>query len=149
MRLVSGTDEILAAEAVRAAVDELVGDADRAEVLHEFSGDEYSIEDVVIAASTPPMLATHRVVVARGLSRFGTSELASLIAWFDDPCPTTDLVVEWDAGRVPRKLAEAAEAAGGQRIVADVPGGARTAGRGRKNGSLPRRSSWTPVPVLQ
>lgn len=125
MRLVSGTDEILTAEAVRAAVDELVGDADRAEVLHEFSGDEYTLEDLVIAASTPPMLATHRVVVARGLSRFATSELAHLIAWLDDPCPTTDLVLEWDSGRVPRKLAEAAEAAGGQRINSDVPGGAR------------------------
>ncbi len=125
MRLVSGTDEILTAEAVRAAVDEGVGDADRAEVLHEFSGDEYTIEDLVIAASTPPMLATHRVVVARGLSRFGASELAHLIAWLDDPCPTTDLVLEWDAGRLPRQLSTAAEAAGGQRVSSDVPGGAR------------------------
>ena len=125
MRLVSGTDEILTAEAVRAAVDELVGSADRAEVLDEFSGDEYTLEDLVISASTPPMLATHRVVVARGLSRFGTAQLASLIAWLDDPCPTTDLVLEWDAGRLPRKLAEAAEAAGGVRVSSDVPGGAR------------------------
>ena len=125
MRLISGSDEILTAEAVLAAVDDLVADADRAEVLHEFSGDEYTVEDLVIAASTPPMLATHRVVVARGLSRFGAPDLAPLIAWLDDPCPTTDLVVEWDTGRVPRKLAEAAEAAGGQRISPDVPGGAR------------------------
>ncbi len=125
MRLISGSDEILTAEAVLAAVNELVGDADRAEVLHEFSGDEYTVEDLVIAASTPPMLATHRVVVGRGLSRFGSSDLAALIAWLDDPCPTTDLVLEWDAGRIPKVLAEAAEAAGGQRISSDVPGGAR------------------------
>lgn len=125
MRLVSGTDEILTAEAVRAAVDDLVAGADRAEVLHEFSGDEYTLDDLVIAASTPPMLASHRVVVGRGLSRFGTSDLAPLIAWFSDPCPTTDLVLEWDAGRVPRSLAAAAEAAGGERISPDVPGGAR------------------------
>ncbi len=125
VRFVSGSDEILTAQAVGAAVDELVADADRAEVLHEFSGDEYTLEDLIIAASTPPMLCTHRVVVARGLSRFATAELAHLIAWLDDPCPTTDLVVEWDTGRVPRKLAEAIEAAGGQRIAADVPSGAR------------------------
>lgn len=125
MRLVSGTDEILTTEAVLAAIKDLVGDADRAEVLHEFSGDEYSLEDLVIAASTPPMLATHRVVVARGLSRFGNAELATLTAWLDDPSPTTDLVLEWDAARIPRQLTEAAEAAGGQRISSDVPGGAR------------------------
>ena len=125
VRLISGADEILTAESVRTAVTELVGDADRADVLDEFSGDEYVLADVVISASTPPMLATHRVVVARGLSRFGTAEIATLIAWLDDPCPTTDLVLEWDSGRVPRPLAQAVEAAGGQRVAADVPGGAR------------------------
>lgn len=125
VRLVSGADEILTAEAVRAAVAEFVGDAARADVLDEFSGDEYSLEDLVISASTPPMLATHRVVVARGLSRFGTADLTALIAWLDDPCPTTDLVLEWDSGRVPRSLAEAVEASGGQRVASDVPGGAR------------------------
>ena len=125
VRLISGADEILTAEAVLAAVAELVGDADRAEVLDEFSGDEYVLADVVISASTPPMLATHRVVVARGLSRFGTADVAGLIAWLDDPCPTTDLVLEWDSGRVPRQLAEAVEAAGGHRVAFDVPGGAR------------------------
>lgn len=125
VRLISGADEILAAESVRSAVAELVGDADRADVLDEFSGDEYVLADVAISASTPPMLATHRVVVARGLSRFGTAEIATLIAWLDDPCPTTDLVLEWDSGRVPRPLAQAVEAAGGQRVASDVPGGAR------------------------
>lgn len=125
VRLISGADEILTAESVRTAVTELVGDADRADVLDEFSGDEYVLADVVISASTPPMLATHRVVVARGLSRFGTGEIATLIAWLDDPCPSTDLVLEWDSGRVPRPLAQAVEAAGGQRVASDVPGGAR------------------------
>ena len=125
VRLISGADEILTAESVRTAVTELVGDADRADVLDEFSGDEYVLADVVISASTPPMLATHRVVVARGLSRFGTAEIATLIAWLDDPCPTTDLVLEWDSSRVPRPLAQAVEAAGGQRVASDVPGGAR------------------------
>ena len=125
VRLVSGADEILTAEAVLSAVAELVGDADRADVLDEFAGDEYTPADVVISASTPPMLATHRVVVARGLSRFGAAELAPLVAWLDDPCPTTDVVLEWDAGRVPRSLAEAVEAVGGQRVASDVPGGAR------------------------
>lgn len=125
VRLVSGADEILTAEAVRAAVAEFVGDADRAEVLDEFSGAEYTLNDVAISASTPPMLATHRVVVARGLSRFGAAELNPLIAWLDDPCPTTDLVLEWDSGRVPRSLAEAVAASGGHRVASDVPGGAR------------------------
>ena len=125
MRLVSGIDEILTSEAVRKAVVELVGDANRADVLDEYAGDEYTLDDVVISASTPPMLATHRVVVARGLSRFGTAGLVPLIIWLDDPCPTTDVVLEWDAGRVPKALAEAVEASGGRRVASDVPGAAR------------------------
>ena len=97
VRLVSGTDEILTAEAVRTAVSELVGDANRADVLDEYSDDQYTLSDLAISASTPPMLASHRVVVGRGLSRFGAAELTPLINWLDDPCPTTDLVLEWDA----------------------------------------------------
>ncbi|WP_420623958.1 DNA polymerase III subunit delta [Candidatus Poriferisodalis sp.] len=125
VRLISGADEILTATAVRAAVSELVDDANRADVLDEYSDDEYALPDLVISASTPPMLATHRVVVGRRLSRFGAAELTPLIDWLDDPCPTTDLVLEWDTARVPRALVEAVEAAGGQRIASDVPGGAR------------------------
>ena len=125
VRLVSGADEILSSESVRSAIAELVGDAERAEVLDEFSGDEYTLDEVVIAASTPSMLATHRVVVARGISRFGAAALAPIIAWIDDPCPTTDLVLEWDAARAPRQLAEAVETTGGQCVASDVPGGAR------------------------
>ena len=124
-RMITGADDVLVAEAVRAAVDELIGGADRSDVLNEFSGEEYSVEDLVLSASTPPMLATHRVVVGRGLGRFGAGQLEPLIAWLADPCPTTALVVEWNGGRPPRKLVEAVEAGGGQRIVADVPGGAR------------------------
>lgn len=125
VRLITGTDDVLTAQAVRAAVDELVGNAVRADVLDEFSGEEYTLEDLVISASTSPMLAPRRVVVGRGLSRFGASEFASLIAWLDDPCPTTDLILEWDAGRTPKALVTAAEAVGGQRVAAGVPGGAR------------------------
>ena len=71
------------------------------DVLDEFSGEEYSVEDLVLSASTPPMLATHRVVVGRGLGRFGAAQLEPLIAWLADPCPTTALVLEWKGGRPP------------------------------------------------
>ncbi|WP_419841344.1 DNA polymerase III subunit delta [Candidatus Poriferisodalis sp.] len=123
--LISGADEILAAEAVRAAVAEAAGEADRIDVLDEYAGEDYTLDDVVIAASTPPMLATHRVVVARGCSRFGAAGIAPLIAWLSDPCPTTDLVLEWDSSPVPRTLVTAVEQAGGSHVASGVPGGAR------------------------
>ncbi len=125
VRLISGTDEVLLAEALRSAVTEAVGTSDRFDVLDEFSGEEYVLDDVLIAASTPPMLSSHRVVVARGLSRFGSAGIAPLLAWLENPCPTTDLVLEWDAARVPRSLAQAVEAAGGERVASEIPGGAR------------------------
>ena len=57
------------AQGAREVIDRLVGDSDRNEVLTEFSGDEYLMGDVLIAASTVSMFGS-RVVVARNAARF-------------------------------------------------------------------------------
>ena len=72
IHLVKGSDPVLLNDAVVELVDRLVGDDARDEVLAEFSGDEYDLGAVVLAAQTMSMFGD-RVVVARNLARFGTA----------------------------------------------------------------------------
>ncbi len=122
--LVTGSDELLRSDAVRAAVREHLGDRDRAEVVHELSGDGLDPAAVVAAASTPPFLADRRIVVARGAEAMGSDGAQALARYLADPLPTSALVVEW-TGRVPKALTDAVKAAGGRRVTADAPGGGR------------------------
>jgi DNA polymerase-3 subunit delta len=111
-------------------VERLIGDADRTEVLSEFTGDDYTMGDVLIAASTVSMFGS-RVVVARNASRFTTDELAPLVAYLGDPAPDTVVVVVWDkpvtpgarANAVPKKLTDAIKGAGGEVHDCGLPGG--------------------------
>ena len=125
VQLFSGPDPSLLADAVRAAVEVLVGDDERALVLHDISGEDYLIEAVVDAAQTLPFLTARRVVVARALSRFNAADLAPLVAYLADPSPTTDLVLEWGSGRLPKALTDAVGGAGGDKITTGAPTNAR------------------------
>ncbi|MDG2111628.1 MAG: hypothetical protein P8N02_03320, partial [Actinomycetota bacterium] len=125
VQLLSGPDPSLLADAVRAAVDELVGDGDRGLLLHELSGEEFSIDELVDAAQTAPFLTERRVVVGRSLSRFVAADLVPLVAYLGDPSPTTDLVLEWGSGRLPKALTGAVAAAGGSKVNTGAPGNAR------------------------
>ncbi len=110
---------------MRSTVEELVGDADRSLVLHELSGEEYAIEELVDAAQTPPFLTDRRVVVGRQLGRFNAGDLGPLTSYLADPSPTTDLVLEWGSGRIPKALTDAVAAAGGTKTATGAPGNAR------------------------
>ena len=125
VQLLSGPDPSLLADAVLSRIADLVGDADRALMLHELSGEEYTIEEFVDAAQTAPFLTDRRVVVARGLGRFTTGDLGPLVTYLEDPSPTTDLVIEWGSGRMPRALTDAVVAAGGSKVNTGAPGNAR------------------------
>lgn len=125
VHLLSGPDPSLLADAVRATIDRCVGDQDRALVLQELSGDEYTIDEVVDAAQTAPFLTDRRVVVARLLSRFSAGDLGPLVNYLSDPAPTTDLVIEWGSGRITKALADAVAAAGGEKVATGAPGNAR------------------------
>lgn len=128
--LVKGGDEILLADGARDLVERLVGDADRNEVLSEFHGDDYTMGDVLIAASTVSMFGS-RVVVARNAGRFSTDELAPLLAYLQDPAPDSVLVVVWDkpvtpgarSNPLPKKLTDAVKGAGGEVHDCGLPGG--------------------------
>lgn len=112
VHLLSGNDESVLRTAVHQLVDELVGSGDRALMVDEFDGDEYELRFVVDAAQTPSFLTDKRVVVARGVGRFGTEELSPLVAYLGDPLDSCDLVLVVDSGAVPKKLGDAVKAIG-------------------------------------
>ncbi|HEX2273935.1 MAG TPA: DNA polymerase III subunit delta [Acidimicrobiales bacterium] len=120
--LVRGDDPTVTADAVRALVGEVVGDADPALVVEELSGEELTLGAVVDAAQTPPFFADRRVVVARDVGRFTTQEAAPLVAYLADPLPTTTLVLVGGGGQLPRSLVDAVRKVG-HVVDAGVPTG--------------------------
>jgi DNA polymerase III subunit delta len=132
IHLLSGKDPVLLEEAVTALVRDLVGDADRGEVLDELSADEVDLGEIVMAAGTLSMFGD-RVVVGRNLARYGAKALDPLLGYLADPAPDTHLVLVWSPPSTPganaqplsKKLSEAVKAAGGTVVNTDPPGQAR------------------------
>jgi len=118
--LITGDDESLLLTAVSELVHRLVGDGDRSLMVDEFDGEEYEARAVVDAAQTPPFLTESRVVVARGVGRFGADELAPLVAYVADPLPSTELVLVAGGGRLAKSLVDAVKKNGGE-VVDTVP----------------------------
>ena len=125
IQIFSGPEPSLLADAVRDALEELVGTQDRSLVLEELGGEEYTIEQVADAVQTPPLLTDRRVVVVRGFNRFKVDELKPLIELLNDPPTTTDLVIEWGGGAVPKRLIDAAKAIDGEQVKVGAPGTGR------------------------
>lgn len=136
--LVRGDDPALAGDAVRSLVAELSG------------GDGFCVEDlgadesvgvgaVVAACQTPPFLGDRRVVVARDVARFGSDELAPLLAWLAEPLVTTSLVMAAGPGRLSVKLVNAVKKAG--TVVDTAPG----QGRGDRAAWLDAHLARAPV----
>ena len=114
--LVRGDDDVLVRDTVRRVVSERLGDADRSLALAEFSGEDYELADLVDAAQTLPFLTERRVVLGWGIHRFKAAELAPLVAYLADPLESTDLVLVFQEGRIPKALSEAFKNAGGTTI---------------------------------
>ncbi len=112
VHLLTGADESILRAAVSDLVHQLVADGDRALMVDEFDGEEYDLRAVVDAAQTPPFLTERRVVVARGLGRFGADEVGPLVAYLGAPLDSTELVLVGGGGRTQKALADAAKAAG-------------------------------------
>lgn len=112
VHLVTGDDESLVLTAVGELLASLVGDGDRALMVDDFDGAEYELLAVLDAAQTPPFLSDRRVVVARGVGRFDSDEVAPLVAYLQDPMSSTDLVLVGGGGRIPKALSDAVKKAG-------------------------------------
>jgi DNA polymerase-3 subunit delta len=118
---ITGDDDALIGLELGELVDRLVGDGDRSLMVDDFSGDDYELRAVVDAAQTLPFLTPTRVVIARGVGRFGADEVAPLVAYLEDPLPTTELVVVAGGGRVAKPLADALKRSGAAVISSAVP----------------------------
>ena len=72
---------------------------------------------LVDAAQTPPFLTEHRVVLGRMTEKRERNDLVQpLVDYLVDPLPSTLLVLEWRAGRVPKALLEAVVRVGGAQV---------------------------------
>ncbi len=143
--LISGDDDVLLAEALKARVTELLGDADPSlaheeltEVDFKVDGGGYEIARLVDAAQTPPFLTDIRVVTGRNLARFTKADqVAPLVAYLEAPLESTRLVLVWEKGinpkqerlgAIPKSLKTALEAMGGAVIETAVPRGKAASG---------------------
>ncbi len=139
VRLIKGSDDVLRGEALTKAIDEAVGDADRTIVLDEVDLDQTKLGAAIDAAQTLPFLTDHRVVVVRHVGRYSKNdEVAPLIAYLEDPLPSTALILVWEktsltsqsddvepftkSPKLPPGLTKAVGACGGQVIETDVGG---------------------------
>ncbi len=120
VNLITGDDESLLLTAVAELVHRLIGDGDRSLMVDDFDDDEYEMRSVVDAAQTPPFLTESRVVIARGVGRFGADDVAPLIAYLGDPLPSTELVLVGGGGRLPKSLTDSVKKSGAN-VVDTVP----------------------------
>jgi DNA polymerase-3 subunit delta len=125
IHVLAGDDESILRAATNALVQNLVGDGDRALIVDEFDGDDYTLGAVVDAARTAPFLTDHRVVVIRGAGRFTADELGPLTSYLADPLPSTELVIEWGSQRRPKAFDEALSKAGATITSTTPPNRAR------------------------
>lgn len=121
VHLITGDDESLVRSKAHDLVAQLVGDGDRSLMVDEFDGEEYEIRSVVDAAQTMPFLTDRRVVVARGVGRFGADEVSSLVGYLGDPLDSTHLVLIAGGGRLPKSLVDAVARSGGHVTDANPP----------------------------
>lgn len=125
--IVKGSDPVLVADGLRSQVDALLAGLDRELALESFDLAEHELGAVIDAAQTPPFLSDRRVVAVRnlaGLESKAKDALAPLVAYLEDPSPTTTLVVEV-VGALPPSLSKAAKASGANIVETDAPNRAR------------------------
>jgi DNA polymerase-3 subunit delta len=137
VRLIKGSDDVLRGEAFTRILDEAVGDADRTLVVDEFDLDVAKLGAAIDAAQTPPFLTDFRVVVVRKFGRYSkTDEVAPVVAYLEDPLPSTALILVWEKATVtaqvetgepftktpklPPSLTKAVTAAGGEVVETDA-----------------------------
>jgi DNA polymerase-3 subunit delta len=80
---------------------------------------------VADTCATPPFLSPRRIVVVRDVGRFSTDEVAPLLAYLEDPLPTTVLILVAGGGTVAAKLTAAVKARGHVRSTRVSPREAR------------------------
>jgi len=123
VHLVTGNDPVLRDDAVTTLVDELLDGDDRSLTVEEFAvpgrGDTDDVEGrdgvvgaVVNAASSPPFMTSRRIVIVRDVGNLRAADAVPLVAYLDDPLPTTELILVVGGGKIPDGLDKGARAHG-------------------------------------
>lgn len=118
--LVKGDDASLVDEAARTLIHRLVGDEDPALVVEDRRGPDLDVGAVLDACSTPPFLASRRVVVMRDIGQLRAGDTDQVVTWMAHPLETTALVLVSGGGPTPPKLTSATNKAG-EIVDATVP----------------------------
>lgn len=135
--LVRGDDPLLRADAVHALVDEVLNGQDRSLAVEEFTipgradGDEDAagatgraavIANAVDAAQSPPFMTELRVVVVRDIGACTAADAAPLVAYLEDPMPTTVMILVAGGGRIAPGITKVCKAVGDERgpVTEDV-----------------------------
>jgi DNA polymerase-3 subunit delta len=128
VQIVRGDEPSIVRDAVLEIVDALVADGDRSLTVEEVDVSGENKEDrapqlaaLIDAAQTPPFLTPRRVVVGRGLHAAKADELTGLTAVVTEPLGDVYLVLTWETGAIPKKLAEGLKAGGGE-VIDTSPG---------------------------
>lgn len=155
--MVRGDDPVMVEDALGKLVDRLIGDANRSETLDVFSGADYELGAIVMAAETPSMFG-ERVLVAREAGRFNTDDCGELLRYLDSPADGSTIVIAWERPAVsgarlattPRKLLSAVKAAGGL-LETKAPGGGKAKSQwvGEQFAGLPVRLTPAAKSLIQ
>ena len=105
--------------------------------VEDFGGDEVDLATVADSCATPPFLSARRIVVVRDVGRFSTDEVAPLLAYLEDPLPTTVLILVAGGGAVAPKLAAAVKAHGSRPCRPRWRRGTAATGSGHGSGPAP------------
>lgn len=131
-----GGDAVALEEAVRNAIDDLVGDGDRSLIVEDLrmadwldDAGEADITPLANAAQTPPFLTDSRVIVARDTAYFSKGEtLRPLLEYLEEPLDTTTVVFVWERAAqgqklpaFPRALSTAIKKVGGSSVDTAPP----------------------------
>jgi DNA polymerase-3 subunit delta len=110
--LIEGDEPTLVFEAVGSLVRDVLGDADRSLAVEDYAGDDVDLASVADGCATPPLLVERRIVVVREIGRYSADEIAPLVAYLENPLPTTVLILAGGGGQVPSKMVAAVKAHG-------------------------------------
>lgn len=100
--VLASAEPLLVDRAVSALKEAVVPEALRAFNLDALEGKGLTAARVLAAARTVPMMAERRLVLIREIAAMTAAEMAGLIEYLDDPCPSTVLVAT--ASKVDRRL---------------------------------------------
>lgn len=125
VHLITGDDAVMVGARAHELIHRLLGEHDPSLALDDFDPTVSDVDmvEVLDAAQTPPLFTPMRVVVLRGVGDLAAAQSAVLVDYLAAPSPTTELVLVSAAGRLPKALTQAVEAAGGSVTSVGVPTG--------------------------